>query len=271
MGLARGLMSEEEIRAYLRHCPRMFSRIVVSGYRVDELLKKTALVCGAGGIGVVVAEILARTGIGRIIIVDKDVVGEENFNRLGFTREDVGLPKATALKRKLLALRNAPSVPRSYWLKVEDYYADILEMRDFWKLVNKSDVVFDCIDDLGARLEVNRIAVRLGKPMFDAGTSRDGLRGTVRVVIPGQTPCLRCYFPPGSLIRAEEAFGFGCDASLATTMAIVASLQVDQAFKYLLGYGRVVPMIKVSLEDEVKVIPRYDVRRRPDCEDCGSL
>mgnify|MGYP000147269938 CR=1 FL=1 len=264
-------MKEDEIRSYLRRCPLMFSRIAVSGYRVEELLKRTALICGAGGIGVVVAEILARTGIGKIIIVDKDVVGEENFNRLGFTREDVGSPKAEALRRKLLALRNSPTVPRAYWLKAEAYHADILEMKGFWKLVNKSDVVFDCLDDLGARLEVNRYAVKLGKPMFSAGTSRNGLRGTIRTVIPGSTPCLRCYFPPGSLLRQEEALGFGCDASLATTMTMVASIQADQAFKYLLGYGRIAPVIRVSLEEEVRVMPDYNVVRRPDCEDCGSL
>ncbi|RLI10622.1 hypothetical protein DRO33_05420 [Candidatus Bathyarchaeota archaeon] len=264
-------MAEEEIRACLSTYPLMFSRVLISGYRVGVLLKKTALVCGAGGLGVLVAEILARTGIGKIIIVDKDVVGEENFNRLGFSREDIGRPKAEALKRRLLALRNAPNVPRRFWLEVEAHQADVLEMKGLWKLVSRSDVVFTCFDNLEARLEVNRQAVRLGKPLFDAGTSRDGLRGTIRTVIPGRTPCLRCYYPPGSLLNLGETLGFACDASLATTMAIVASLQADQAFKYLLGYGKIAPLIRVSLEEEVRVTPEYNVARRPDCEDCGSL
>jgi len=269
--LKPGLLSDEEIKACITRYPSMFSRILVAGYRIDVLLRKTALVLGAGGLGTVLAEILARTGIGKIIIVDKDVVGEENFNRLGYSRADVGKPKAEALKEKLLAVRNSPNVPREFWLKVEAYKADDFEMRDLWKLIAKSDLVFTCFDNLDARFLVNRHVVKLGKPLFDAGTSRDGLRGTIRTVIPGRTPCLRCYFPPGSIIGSDEAWGFACDASLATTMAIVASIQADQAFKFVLGYGRVAPIIRVSLEEGVEIIPDYNARRRPDCEDCGSL
>jgi len=251
----------------------MFSRVIFSGYRVDVLMRKTALVCGVGGLGVVVAEILARTGLKKIIIVDKDVVGQENFNRLGFTEHDVGQPKAAVVGRRLLAIRNGPGTPEQYKLEVEAYYADVLEMPNLWKLIAKSDVVFTCFDNLEARLEVNHYAVKLGKPLFDGGTSVNGLRGTVRTVIPGRTPCLRCYNPPDTFISQEEPTkGPGrCDASLATTMCIVACLQADQAFKYLLGYGRIAPLIRLSLEDGVNVVPYYNVARRPDCEECGRL
>ena len=268
-----GLLTREEMRTYLKTYPSMFSRIIFSGYRVDVLLRKTALVCGVGGLGAVVAEILARTGLKKIIIVDKDIVGEENFNRLGFTRKDVGRPKAEAVGKRLLAIRNGPDVPEPFRLEVEAYHADVLEMPNLWKLVAKSDVIFTCFDNLEARLEVNRYAVMLGKPLFDAGTSLNGLRGTVRAVIPGKTPCLRCYNPPDVFISREEPIrGPGrCDASLATTMTLAACLQVDQAFKYMLGYGRIAPLIMVSLEEGVNVVPYYDVKRRPDCEDCGRL
>jgi len=54
-------------------------------------------------------------------------------------------------------------------------------------------------------------------------------------------------------------------------MTIMACLQADQAFKYLLGYGRLAPLIRISLEEGVSVVPYYNVARRPDCEDCGGL
>ena len=266
------MLSREEMRKYVKTFPPMFSRIIFSGYRVDVLMSKTALVCGVGGLGVVVAEILARTGIKKIIIIDKDVVGEENFNRLGFTTQDVGRPKAEVVGRRLLAIRNGPDVPEEFRLEVEAYYADVLEMPNLWKLVAKSDVIFTCFDNLEARLEVNQYAVKLGKPLFDGGTSVNGLRGTVRTVIPGKTPCLRCYNPPDAFVFSEEPTRMGrCDASLATTMCMVACLQVDQAFKYLLGYGRIAPLIRLSLEDGVSLVPYYEVARRSDCEVCGRL
>ena len=273
MTRGRGLLPRQEIPKYLASFPSMFSRIIFSGYRVDVLLSKTAMVCGVGGLGTVVAEILARTGIGKIILVDKDVVGEENFNRLGFTSKDVGKPKAGVVGRRLLLIRNAPNVPEKFRLEVEAYQADVLEMPGLWKLIAKSDLVFTCFDNLEARLEVNKYAVKLMKPLFDGGTSVNGLRGTVRTVIPGKTPCLRCYNPPDTFISLGEPMrGPGrCDASLATTMTIVACLQVDQAFKHILGYGRLAPLIRVSLEDGVSVVPYYDVARRPGCEDCESL
>jgi len=267
------MLTREQMQALIRSFPPMFSRVIWSGYRVDVLMRKTALVCGVGGLGAVVAEILARTGVKKIIIVDRDVVAEENFNRLGFTRQEVGRPKAEAVGRRLLAIRNGPDVPERFKLEVEAYWADVLEMPNLWKLIAKSDVVFTCFDNVAARLEVNRYAVQLGKPLFDGGTSMDGLRGSVRVVIPGKTPCLRCYNPPDAFITPEEpASELGrCDASLATTMCIVACLQADQAFKYMLGYGRIAPLIRVSLDEGVHVIPVYDVKRRPDCEVCRGL
>jgi len=205
--------------------------------------------------------------------VDKDIVAEENFNRLGFTRKEIGRPKAEAVGRRLLAIRNGPDVPERFKLEVEAYWADVLEMPNLGKLVAKSDVVFTCFDNAAARFEVNRYAVKLGKPLFDGGTSADGLRGSVRTVIPGRTPCLQCYNPPDAFITPEEpAARLGrCDASLATTMCIVACLQADQAFKHLLGYGRIAPLIRVSLDEGVNVIPMYNVERRPDCEVCRDL
>ncbi len=258
----------------LEEFPPMFSRVIFSGYRVDVLMRKTALVCGVGGLGAVVAEILARTGIKKLIIVDKDVVAEENFNRLGFTSQDIGKPKAEAVGRRLLAIRNGPNVPERFRLEVEAYWFDVLEMPRFLeKLVLKSDLVFTCFDNLAARLEVNHYAVRLGKPLFDGGTSVDGLEGAVRTVIPGRTPCLRCYNPPGAYVSIGEPLTpqGRCDASLATTMCLVACLQADQAFKYLLGYGRVAPLIEISLKDGVDITPYYNVPRRPNCEECGDL
>ncbi|MBS7251259.1 MAG: ThiF family adenylyltransferase [Candidatus Freyarchaeota archaeon] len=214
----------EKVQRY----PSMFSRIIVAGIDVDKLLDKTALVCGAGGLGVIVAEILARTGIGRLIIIDKDTVGEENFNRLGFNAKDIGKKKASVLAKRLLNLRNSGGVDEWFELKVEAYCENVIAWEKLEGLISRSDLAFTCFDNLDARLEVNFYAIKYRVPIFDGGTSTDGLRGTVTTVIPGVTPCIRCYNDPSTTISLEWEKPPGeCGASLATTMCIVASFQVD--------------------------------------------
>ncbi|MEM3587730.1 MAG: ThiF family adenylyltransferase [Candidatus Jordarchaeaceae archaeon] len=257
----------EKIQMY----PQMFSRTIVAGIDVDKLLDKTALVCGAGGLGAIVAEILARTGIGHLIIIDKDTVGRENFNRLGFNAEDVGKPKASALAERIQKLRNSESMEDRFKLKIESYHENIIAFEYLEDLITRSNIIFTCFDNIDARLEVNHCAVKHKVPIFDGGTSVDGLRGTVTTVIPGVTPCIRCYSDPSIIISLEEERPPGeCSASLATTMCVVASLQANQALRYLLKCGELIPRLRVSLGEEV-LLTRENTLRRMDCRDCGGI
>ena len=80
--------------------PLIFSRILLSNINPLKLVNKTAAVFGLGGLGVLVAEMLARVGIGKLILVDRDVVELENLNRLGYSYEDLNIPKVEALAKK---------------------------------------------------------------------------------------------------------------------------------------------------------------------------
>jgi len=80
--------------------PLIFSRILLSNINPLKLVNKTAAVFGLGGLGVLVAEMLARVGIGKLILVDRDVVELENLNRLGYSYEDLNIPKVEALGKK---------------------------------------------------------------------------------------------------------------------------------------------------------------------------
>ncbi len=256
--------------------PKMFSRIIFMGYDIKKLQAQTALICGAGGLGVIVAEILARTGIGRIVIIDKDVVEEENFNRLVYDRGDANKPKALALAEKLKAIRNVKDVDSKFHLKTEAYKNDVIAWPKLEELIEKSNLIFTCFDNEEARIEVNAYAVQLGKPLFDGGTSENALRGVIMSVLPGKTPCLECYYSPDTLIyigsddERDISPKLPCGASLATTMNIVASLQADQGFKHILDYGQIIPQIRISLEDEITMRSIFQ-KRRPKCEACGNL
>ena len=256
--------------------PKMFSRIIFMGYDIKKLLAQTAFICGAGGLGVIVAEILARTGIGKIIIVDKDRVEEENFNRLVYSRDDINQPKALVLAEKLKQIRNAENIDKKYHLQTEAYENDVIAWSELEDLIGNSTLIFTCFDNEEARIEVNAYGVLLNKPIFDGGTSENALRGIIISVIPGKTPCLECYYSPDTLVdlglesEGELAPRLPCGASLATTMNIVASIQVDQGFKYILNYGNIIPKIRISLEEDV-IIQNIFQKRRPNCEACGDL
>ncbi|MFX1298756.1 MAG: ThiF family adenylyltransferase [Promethearchaeota archaeon] len=261
--------------------PAMFSRIIFAGFDIRKLLSKTALIGGAGGLGVIVGEILARTGVGKLIIIDRDIVEEENFNRLVYNRADTGKPKAHCLAQKLKSIRNSTDIDPKFHLQTVAYQEDVVAWMELESLIEKSDLIFTCFDNEAARIELNAYATALKKPLIDGGTSENALRGTVITVLPGKTPCLECYWSNETLISIEELdsteeelkssiLKVPCGASLATTMNIVGSLQTEQAFKILLGYGDILPQIRISLEEGFSVSTAIH-KRRPGCPACGDL
>ncbi len=261
--------------------PAMFSRIIFAGIDVRKLLKKTALIGGCGGLGVIVGEVLARTGIGSLILIDRDVVEEENFNRLVFNRDDIGRPKADCLAKKLEALRNSADIPPQYYVKTESYREDVVAWMELEQLVEKADIIFTCFDNESARIELNAYSTALKKPLIDGGTSENALRGTILSVIPGVTPCLECYWSNETLISIDDEdsnaqeltsniLKVPCGASVATTMNIVGSLQAEQGFKILLEYGEIIPQIRISLEEGFSV-STANPKRRAGCLACGDI
>ncbi|MHA1266196.1 MAG: HesA/MoeB/ThiF family protein [Candidatus Helarchaeota archaeon] len=261
--------------------PAMFSRIIFSGYDIRKLLPKTALIGGCGGLGVIVGEILARTGIGKLILIDRDVVEEENFNRLVYTREDVGKAKAQCLAAKLESIRNSKAIDPKFHLQTETYQEDVVAWMELESLIEKADIIFTCFDNEAARIELNAYATTLKKPLIDGGTSENALRGTVITVLPGKTPCLECYWSAETLVSIDDQennekslqssiLKVPCGASIATSMNIIASLQTDQAFKLLLQYGELIPIIRISLEESFSVTLGHP-KRRTGCPACGDL
>jgi len=260
------LLPINDRRKKLLKIPQMFSRLIVAGIPIEDLLNKKVLIVGAGGLGAIVAEILARTGIKEILVVDRDVVGEANFNRLGFSREDIGKPKSMALAKKLESLRNSPDMPKKYHITTKWYKADIIGWDLLEDLISNVDLVFSCVDNEVARRELNYLIMKLKKPMIDGGTAPDGLSGTVITIIPCRTPCYECYYGSSTSIRVNniEKIGY-CDASIATTMTIVASIQADQGLKLLLNFGKVYPFIKIDLRSDIILFPNEKVSPRKDC------
>ncbi len=246
----------------------MLERVKRAGVDPELVHSKVACVLGVGGLGVLVAEMLGRLGIGKLILVDRDIVGPENFNRLGFEVEDIGKPKVNALANKLAKISK---ILGNFAPDIETYYVDVIGWEKLPEILKKCDLVFTCFDNVEARLEINYWIVKLRKPLIDGGTSTDGLGGRVITVIPYKTPCLGCYFGEGTLVElgGEEESG-SCDASLPTTISIIAAIQVDQGLK-ILHNNDVAPRIIISLRNNsITVLSDDKVKRRRNCEYCGS-
>src|SRR5215813_13761056 len=149
---------------------------------------------GVGAVGSAAAEIAARAGVGKMTVIDRDVVEESNLSRqLLFDAGDSArvAPKADAAAARLVEI--APG------LEVTSRIVD-LDHRNARDLLADHDLVFDGSDNFETRLLVSDAARAVGLPsIYAACVGQDGL---VAVSVPGEAPCLRCYLealpPAGS-------------------------------------------------------------------------
>jgi ubiquitin-like modifier-activating enzyme 5 len=253
----------------------------------SKLREKTALVVGVGGLGAIVSEILVRCGIGKLILMDYDKLELANMNRLIYRPNQVGMPKVEALKQYLQEIGGDTEIRvHPYDVTVDKGY------KLFMEECEKSKILFGCVDSFGVRLFMNAKSVEKNRVLVDGGASLDGIKGSVHVVIPGKTACYRCHRhaltmgkrePKGGIAtrRDEEELYLQMNeppkghetgtchvTSLPTTMAIIASLQCQEAFKHMLGFGDVANYLMYNgLTGEVK---RYDWKTDPNCPVCGG-
>lgn len=235
------------------------------GYDVDfeDLRSKRVVVVGVGGVGSLSAEMLARCGVGHIVVMDLDVVGEENLNRVFYKSHHVGRYKAEVCAEVLRDVN--PDIT------VEHYHTDIMSPTfepTFEHLIRAADLVMQGLDNVPARQYLNVKCVELNTPLMDAGALRSGLGGYVHLVIPGETACYQCVGSVKIQKKANDARGPQCAASLPTTIAMISAMQTQQALKFLLGFGKRADFINYNgLGDMFHVLT---LPRDPHCYVCGQ-
>lgn len=190
----------------------------------EALARSTVLVVGCGALGSAQAELLARAGVGRLILVDRDVLELHNLQRqLLFDEQDVRqrMPKAAAAARRLRAINSE--------IAIQAQITDVTAA-NVAELIGLADLVIDGTDNFETRYVLNDAAVQSGKPWVYGGVL--GTDGTVMAVRPGQGPCLRCLLPnppDAHLLPTCETQGV-----LNTAVVWVAALQVTEAIKVLI-------------------------------------
>ena len=228
-----------------------------------ELRKKTIMIAGVGGVGSLSAEMLARCGVGKLIIIDLDTVEEVNLNRVMYQPKHIGRKKAEVCTEILHTIN--PDT------QVEFIDTDIMSL-DFEKafelIISHSDLVLNGLDNIPARQYLNVKCVSLNKSYVDAGALRSGFGGYVHLVIPRKTACYQCTASVQINVASNDVRGPQCAASLPSTLAIVSSLQVQNALKFLLDFGHTADFISYNgLTDEFTSLK---LQRDENCYVCGK-
>ena len=247
-------LSHEEIRRYGRHL--ILPEVGLDGQ--VKLKSASVLLIGAGGLGSPMALYLAAAGIGKIGIVDFDVVDESNLQRqVLHSTPYVGRPKLDSAKDRIHSIN--PNV------EVE-LFSTRLTSENALGILGSYDVVADGTDNFPTRYLVNDACVLLRKPNVYGSIFR--FEGQVSVFAAPGGPCYRCLYadppPPGLVPSCAEG------GVLGVLPGIIGTIQATEAIKLVLGIGE--PLVgRLLLVDALTMKTKeLHLRRNPSCKVCGD-
>ena len=246
-------LSHEEILRYSRHL--LIPEVGLEGQR--KLKASSILVIGTGGLGSPVALYLAAAGVGRIGLVDFDVVDTSNLQRQVIHGvSTVGKLKVESARAKLLDLNPDIQI---------DIYNEPFTSENAIRIAKDYDVIIDGTDNFQTRYLTNDVCVFLGKPNVYGSIFR--FDGQVSVFDAKQGPCYRCLFPepppPGLVPSCAEG------GVLGVLPGTIGTLQATEALKLLLGIGD--PMIgRLLLFNALDMSFDFvKLKKNPKCRVCG--
>ncbi|HET6879166.1 MAG TPA: ThiF family adenylyltransferase [Pirellulales bacterium] len=236
-----------------------FAPLAEEGQR--RLLASRVLVCGCGALGSVLANTLARAGVGKLRIVDRDFVEISNLQRqVLFDEDDVAanLPKAIAAANKLRRINSQ--------IEIEPIVTDV-DHGNILTLLDDVDCLVDGTDNFETRFLINDAAVKLSVPWVYGGSI--GAGGQTMTILPGETPCLRCLIteapPPGTTETCDTA------GILGPIVNVIASIQATEAIKILSGHREAVQrslLVFDVWENRFLAMKAAGLREASDCPTC---
>ncbi|MBI2142256.1 ThiF family adenylyltransferase [Candidatus Woesearchaeota archaeon] len=219
----------------------------------EKLGRSSVAVVGIGAIGCLASELLARSGIGKLILIDRDVVDESNLHRqVLFTAEDVGMAKAAQAKAALEKINPEVSVT-AHAADLDCMHADMI----------KADLVLDCTDNMEARFLINEYCRKNRVPWVHSAAVMTS--GTV-IAFPQEAsmPCFRCIFSGQG--QSETCDTVGVSNSIT---AAIAAIQVSEAIKLLLGMQVEQKMIRLDLMSNELL--KLSMKKSSSCPVCNGV
>jgi len=248
-------MTDDQLLRYSRHI--LLDEMGIEGQ--ERVLAAHALIIGAGGLGSPASLYLASAGVGRITLVDDDVVDLTNLQRqIAHTTARIGQPKVASAAAAMAAINPDVQVA-AVQARAEGELLD--------GLVRDATVVLDCSDNYATRHAVNAACMRHGKPLVAGAAIRFDAQITVVDPRDVQSPCYACIFPPQAAFEEVQCSMMGVFAPL---VGVVGALQAAEALKLLAGVGSSLAGRLLMLDGRTMEWSTMHVGRSPGCTVCAA-
>ena len=246
-------LTSEELQRYSRQV--MLEEIGFEG--MEKIRSAKVCVVGAGGIGNPVITQLTAMGVGKIRIVDRDVIEVTNLHRQHlYTDDDIGRVKVEAAAERLRRLNptvEIEPVPTS----VTRYTAD--------DIVKGFDIIIDALDSVDARYALNDACIKHNIPLIYAGAI--GVTGSVCTILPNKSAFLRCMFPE---LNEDEMPACSTEGVHPSILYLVAGIQVSEAIKIITGKEPTLVNKLLYIDLNELSFDRIQMFRQEECPSCGS-
>ncbi len=247
-------MDDDELLRYSRH-------ILLEEFGIDgqaRIAQAHALIIGAGGLGSPVALYLAGAGVGRITLVDHDVVDLTNLQRqIAHTTARVGKTKVESARQAMQAINPRVRI-ETIAQRADDALLD--------QLAGTADVVIDCSDNFATRHAVNRACVTRARPLVAGAAIRFDGQLSVYDTRDGTSPCYACLFPANAEFEETRCAVLGVFAPVVGT---IGTLQASEALKLLAGVGTSLAGRLLMFDGRGSSFETLRVARDPHCSVCG--
>ncbi len=246
-------LKNEDLQRYSRQI--MLDEIGFVG--LEKLRKAKVCVVGVGGIGNPVVTQLTAMGIGKLKIVDRDIIEISNLHRQHlYTENDIGRVKVEAAKAKLQQINSnveIEALPNS----VTKYTAE--------SIVNGFDIVVDALDSIDARYALNDACIKLNIPLIYGGAL--GMLGSICTIIPNKTACLRCIFPA---LAEDDMPTCSTEGVHPSILYLVGGIQVSEVVKIIVGEKPTLEnrLLYIDLND--LSLEKVSIFRQEECPSCGT-
>ncbi len=215
-----------------------------------KLSSSTVAIVGLGALGTASAELLTRAGIGKLILIDRDIIELSNLQRQSlFTEEDLGKPKVLQAEKQLKKINSE--------IKIQAHF----EHLDYNNInLLSSDLILDCTDNLYTRFLINEYSIKTSIPWIYSSCLEHS--GYVFNIIPGKI-CFNCIFNNLTSIGTCDTLGV-----LNTLANLISSLQVNEAFKILLNKSYEKNLLYINIWQNK--IEKIKVKKLKNCNACNK-
>ncbi len=248
-----GDLTSDEMQRYSRQV--MLEEIGFEG--MEKIRNAKVCVVGAGGIGNPVATQLVAMGVGKVRIVDRDVIEVTNLHRQHlYTEDDIGRVKVEVAAERLRKLNpgvEVEPVPTS----VTKFTAE--------SIVKGSDVVIDALDSIDARYALNDACLKLDIPLIYAGAI--GVTGTVCTILPNKSACVKCRFPE---LKEDEMPACSTEGVHPSILYLVAGVEVSEAVKIIMGKEPDLVNTIFLMDLGNLTFDKFKIKRAEECPACGT-